>query len=404
VATRRRPRAAATGAYTGPYAQLINRSARANGLDPWLLAALLWIESRFNPKAHSSAGAVGIAQIELSAHPTVTQAEAESPAFAIPWAARYLAELKRHAGGSTMGALRAYNTGSSKPSPAGNSYAKKVLGARSQALGALRHVAASVLSLTHGYAGVDQGVDFTGKGAIPALAAATVTDVGRSGIIEGGTYPYVVYRLDAGPHKGQFVYVAESFKPTVKVGEKLKAGQAIGVAKGGYPGIEIGFNKGRHGWDPVASLYPNPHGPKAAGRQMLAYIHSLAHQGHGGTAVPVSAKGVPVGFGSWLGDAIGHGIAGAATGGVDPSLIVPGIPGAGAVTGAVDAAKGVGELAAKVLTDPGYIVLWLGFFAVGVAFLFLGVERLLGRSSVRDAGRGLAAVAAPETVPLEVGA
>lgn len=395
VATRRRPPAARARAYAGPYAALINRSARANGLDPWLLAAVLWIESRFNPKAHSAAGAVGIAQIELSAHPSVTVAEAQNPAFAIPWAARYLAELKKRAGGSTTGALRAYNTGSTAPSPAGNAYAHKVLGARKQALAALRHVAGSVLSLTHGYAGVDQGVDFTGKGAIPALDAATVTDIGTAHIIEGGTYPYVVYRLNAGPHKGQYVYVAEQFKPTVKVGEKLQAGQAIGVAKGGYPGIEIGFNKGPKGWQAVAPLPPKGQ-PTAAGHQMLAYIRSLAHKGHGGTAVPVSAHGVPVSFTGDVGKALGNAFSNPFGGGgiLGPNSPVPGV---GPAASAVDAAKGLGELAGKVLSDPGYIVLWLGFFAVGVAFLFLGVERLLGRSAARDvagAGRGLAVGAA----------
>lgn len=115
-----------------PYANLINSSARRNGLDPWLLAALLWVESSFHAHARSSTGDYGIAQINLASHPNVTQAEADNPAFAIPWAARYLATLKREAGGSAAGALRAYNTGSSASSPAGNSYATKVLHERAR--------------------------------------------------------------------------------------------------------------------------------------------------------------------------------------------------------------------------------------------------------------------------------
>jgi hypothetical protein len=404
VRTRRRATGAATTVYTGPYAQLVNSSARRNGLDPWLLAALLSVESGFRPDARSSAGAVGIAQILLSAHPNVSEAEAQDPAFAIPWAARYLAELKRHAGGSATGALRAYNTGSSKPSPAGNSYASRVLAARTKAKRAGHAVVASALSLTAGYAGVDQGVDFTGKGAIPALAAGRVTDVGSSGIIEGGSYPYVVYQLTSGPYKGRHVYVAENFTPTVKVGQTVQAGQPIGIAKGSYPGIEIGFNKAAKGWDPQAPLYPNPHGPKAAGQQMLAYLKSLAHAvpaaGGGGTvhAVPVSLGGDIKGAAG----AVGGAIAGQVTGPYDAAKGL-----FGAAKGAVGTAEAVGSLAEKVLTDPGYIVLWVGFFVVGLAFLFLGIERLLGRSAVRDAGgvgKGLAVVAAPEAAPVMVGA
>src|SRR5205807_369000 len=57
------------------------------------------------------AGAAGIAQIELSAHPDVTRAQAENPNFAIPWAARYLASLRTRAGGSLSQATMYYNTG-----------------------------------------------------------------------------------------------------------------------------------------------------------------------------------------------------------------------------------------------------------------------------------------------------
>jgi hypothetical protein len=382
----------ATATYKGPYAAQINRAARANGIDAWLLAALLSVESGFNPKARSATGDYGIAQINLQAHPAVTVAEAQNPAFAIPWAARYLAELKRSAGGSTTAALRAYNTGSTKPSGAGNSYASKVLGQRKTLLQQVGQAIASALNLGHGYAGVDQGVDFTGAGAIPALAAGTVTDIGSAHIVEGGSYPYLVYRLDAGPHKGRFVYVAEQFKPTVKVGQKVQAGQAIGVAQGGYPGIEVGFNKTPQGWNAVAPLPPKGQ-PTAAGQQMLAYLHSLA--GHGSTG-GAAANTVPVSFTGTLGK-IGGAVTGAAGAVAGP------LSGVGAAKGALDAATAAGKLAERILTDPGYIFLWVGFALVGLAFLFLGVERLLGRSATRDAGAGLATVAAPEAAPLLVG-
>lgn len=125
------------------------------------------------------------------------------------------------------------------------------------------------------YAGVDQGVDFSGSGDIPALGTGIVTDVGHSSIIEGGTYPVVIYRLTSGPYKGQYVYVAENFIPKVKVGDKLSPGKSIGHAKGSYPYIEIGFNRQAQGWNPVAPLGTNPHGATSAGNQMLSFIDQL---------------------------------------------------------------------------------------------------------------------------------
>lgn len=125
------------------------------------------------------------------------------------------------------------------------------------------------------YAGTDQGVDFTGAGAIPALDSGVVTDRGFGTIIEGGRVPYIIYRLTSGPYKGHYVYVAESFIPTVKVGTRLKRGSKIGQATGGGYGIEIGFNKTGKGWNPVAPLYPNPHGAKPAGNAMWSYMQGV---------------------------------------------------------------------------------------------------------------------------------
>lgn len=170
------------------------------------------------------------------------------------------------------------------------------------------------------YAGTDQGVDFKGTGPIPALGSGVVTDVGKSSIIEGGSYPYVVYKLTDGPYKDHFVYVAENFVPTVKRGTKLKTGQEVGKAVGSYPYIEVGFNKSGRGWNPVAPLNPNPHSPKPAGNQMWSYIQGVArlHPGGGGiisdiTGAGSTALGIvtnPVGaatgaLGSLFGDAAG---------------------------------------------------------------------------------------------------
>lgn len=400
------PPAARRSVYVGPYSTLVNRAARRNGLDPWLLAALLWVESKFNPHARSSTGDVGIAQINLASHPNVTAAEARDPAFAIPWAARYLAELKVRTG-STKGALRAYNTGSGAASPAGDRYAARVLGARKSALTASRELGHGGALAGKGYAGVDQGVDFTDKGAIPALDAATVTDVGQVPIRQGATVPYVIYRLDAGPHRGKFVYVMETFNPSVKVGQRLRAGQPIGYATGGGYGIEIGFNRTAKGQNAVG---PDPTRPNPAGYQMLGYLERL---GLHGSTVPRVTKPKKGGGGGGILGGIGGAVWGAATNPfLDPIAgAVDGAKGAynavtgaaGTVTGAAKGIAGLGELAGRILTDPGYVFLWLGFAVVGLAFIFLGVERLLGRSATADArsaaGAGVNAVtlvAAPE--------
>lgn len=393
-------------AYSGPYATLINKSARRNGIDAWLLAALLYVESKFKPTATSATGDVGIAQINLASHPAVSAAEARDPNFAIPWAARYLSNLKQQTG-STTAALRAYNTGSGAQSAAGTAYANKVLNARRDAIQATRALGSSALN-SSGFAGVDQGVDFTGKGSIPALAAGRITYVGTETDIEGQTGSLVVERLSVGPERGKYVYVAENFKPTVRQGQTVKAGQMIGFDRGitsQGTGIEIGFNRGATGWDPVSPLGADPHAPTPAGEKMLAYLDRLTRKAKGGGGtVPVSAHGQPIGF--WGDLKSGAGFA------IDPAFGVPGLGGGllgsvpnplNVVKGAYDSAKAVGELAARILTDPGYIFLWVGFAIIGLAFIFLGMERLLGRSAGADARRGVTLVAAPEAAPLGVG-
>ena len=50
-------------AFPLPYRTLLEKYARANGLDPFLVAALIRQESEFNPKAISSSKAVGLMQI-----------------------------------------------------------------------------------------------------------------------------------------------------------------------------------------------------------------------------------------------------------------------------------------------------------------------------------------------------
>lgn len=89
-----------------PYDGLINQAAQQNGIDPVMFKRLLGTESSFNPNA-SNGQAQGIAQIMTQIH-KVSPEQARDPAFAIPFAARLLADNLRKAGGNVEAALQMY--------------------------------------------------------------------------------------------------------------------------------------------------------------------------------------------------------------------------------------------------------------------------------------------------------
>lgn len=73
---------------------LIFDAANQYEIHPSLLAALLFQESSFDPTriGDTDPNDVGIAQINLPSHPSVAREQALDPSFAIPWAAKYLAD------------------------------------------------------------------------------------------------------------------------------------------------------------------------------------------------------------------------------------------------------------------------------------------------------------------------
>lgn len=235
-----------------------------------------------------------------------------------------------------------------------------------------------VLGPSH-FAGVDQGVDFSGAGPIPALGDGRVTDVGTSGILEGGTYPVVVYQLDNPPPASSgFVYVAENFSPAVRKRQRVKLGQSIGEAAGRYPFIEVGWNKGPTGWDPVAPLDPNPHGAKQAGRDMWNFIRSVEGgsliPGVPGTGTSVTGTRTRPGTGSdgggWLGDAWGGFEGAVASGAGDVGSLFGDVT--GLISGPLDFLK-----AALWLVNP---LNWLRAFEaiVGVGLIAASVAIFVG--------------------------
>lgn len=103
-----------------PYADLVSREARANGLDPRLLYALLRQESLFNPGATSWVGARGLAQVMPETGQGIAQNLGVSdftlddlyrPAVSVRFGSYYLGQRLADMEGSVQGALAAYNGG-----------------------------------------------------------------------------------------------------------------------------------------------------------------------------------------------------------------------------------------------------------------------------------------------------
>jgi soluble lytic murein transglycosylase len=101
------------------YQDVIRQQAAAKHLDPALVAAVIYAETKFDPQT-SSAGAEGLMQIlpqtaEFLAHrsgaTTFTTADLAKPSVNIAYGSYYLRYLLDEYGGSTMVALAAYNGG-----------------------------------------------------------------------------------------------------------------------------------------------------------------------------------------------------------------------------------------------------------------------------------------------------
>ena len=106
--------------YPLPFQDLIERTARQQGVDPYLAAALIRQESAFNPRATSVAGARGLMQImprtgrTLAAQarkPRFQTARLYEPAFNVELGMIHLKALLDEYGGRLPLVLSAYNAG-----------------------------------------------------------------------------------------------------------------------------------------------------------------------------------------------------------------------------------------------------------------------------------------------------
>ncbi len=106
--------------YPRPFREMVERWAKGSSVDPDLLQALMREESRFNRRARSSAGAIGLAQLmprtarnvarELGLG-GVTPAALQRPSLNIRLGAAYLGKLLAEFDGSKVHAVAAYNAG-----------------------------------------------------------------------------------------------------------------------------------------------------------------------------------------------------------------------------------------------------------------------------------------------------
>jgi soluble lytic murein transglycosylase-like protein len=105
------------------WAPLFDRVARRYLHHPVHLVALVWRESRCNPKAVSRAGARGLGQLLGRARNGLTNAQLHNPELNLMASARWLAMMEVWCGGMLAG-LGAYNTGKCRK---GRRYARWVL-------------------------------------------------------------------------------------------------------------------------------------------------------------------------------------------------------------------------------------------------------------------------------------
>jgi hypothetical protein len=115
-----------------PYEGYVQTAASATGLPESVVAAQINLESGFDPRAVSPAGAEGIAQFLPSTFAQYGSGSPFNPADAFAAYDKYMSALLKSTGGNVARALSEYNSGS--PTAAIGSYADPILQAAGQPL------------------------------------------------------------------------------------------------------------------------------------------------------------------------------------------------------------------------------------------------------------------------------
>ncbi|WP_336761621.1 transglycosylase SLT domain-containing protein [Paenibacillus sp. USHLN196] len=100
-----------SGGYSGKYADIINKYASQNGVDPKLIAAIISTESTFNPNAKSHAGAAGLMQLMPGTAKGLGVKNSYDPDQNVAGGTKYIASLLKKYNGNIEYALAAYNGG-----------------------------------------------------------------------------------------------------------------------------------------------------------------------------------------------------------------------------------------------------------------------------------------------------
>ena len=109
-------------------ADVVLAAARRHGVPEALAYGVASVESRFDPRAHSHAGAVGLMQVmPATARGLGCGAALFNPAVNADCGARYLARLLARTGGNQRAAAALYNVGEFGNPKAGSRYAALVM-------------------------------------------------------------------------------------------------------------------------------------------------------------------------------------------------------------------------------------------------------------------------------------
>jgi soluble lytic murein transglycosylase-like protein len=101
------------------YRPALAASSVRHGVDPALLEAVVWQESRWRAQAVSRKGAVGLAQLMPGTARELGVRDARDPAANLDGGARYLRQMLDRFGGDLVKALAAYNAGPRRVERAG---------------------------------------------------------------------------------------------------------------------------------------------------------------------------------------------------------------------------------------------------------------------------------------------
>jgi soluble lytic murein transglycosylase-like protein len=104
--------------WSGGYAKALVEVANANDISPYLLEAVVWQESRWNPAARSRAGAIGLAQL-MPGTARDLGVDPNDPLQNLSGGARYLRQQLNRFDGNVEKALAAYNAGPGRVMTAG---------------------------------------------------------------------------------------------------------------------------------------------------------------------------------------------------------------------------------------------------------------------------------------------